>query len=290
MVGAVKVAGMTLDEIEADLLARYTPKYMAETHISVQVATYKTIDVCVLGDIRTPPAAVLGGQPQLVQLRRDRTSVLNAILAAGGPTEFGGLVTLIPARAPDKPQTFDLSNRADLIRAARVGTVGDSDVIIVDGRASDAVYVYGLVTNPGPVPMPRGATRSVWQVIAAAGGPLLAFEPKEATLVRRKPDGEVTRVKIDLERLREGKALDIALAAGDVLVVPHTSGTRFEEFLAKTFRFGFGVDATYYPWIEYNLRKDRETYDSGQGFYSVFGQSLLQQGLARPIYTPTTGQ
>jgi protein involved in polysaccharide export with SLBB domain len=247
-VGEIHVTDLTLDQVEEVIHDAYVPKFIRETQVSANIVSYRMIDVIVLGEVRTPAP---------IELRGDKSSVLQAVLAAGGLTPVAdGQVTLLRVQSPDKPVIFDLKSRVDLVRAAQPGTVGNSDVLIVERGANDYVYVQGLVNTPGPILMPQGTQMSVMQAIASAGGTLHAFAPKEVTLMRRQPDGDLIRVRLDLHRLTLGEDPDLALAAGDMVHIPHTAGTRFEEFLAKTLYFRAGVDATYNPWTYYFFRKD----------------------------------
>lgn len=287
-IGAVDVAGLTLDQLEARILEKYAGKIRdAETQVTVtaEVKVYGPTTVTVFGDIYRAS----NSQFQQVELRHDRASVLQAVQSAGGFQEFGGRVTLIPAKNPGQPVLFDLSNRADLVRAAKPGTIQQADLLIVDNRPNQAIYVYGLVNSPGPISMPRGATMSVMQTIGAAGGPPLAFEPREATLMRRKPAGDVVRVKLNLDKIKEGKDPDITLAAGDVLVVPHNAATRIEEYVNRAFqpRIGAGIDTTYNPWTLYYLRKSAAIGGQNGNFFNSL-TNLLQTGAITPVSTGGT--
>jgi len=281
-VGRVSVGGLAVDEAEEAIQSQYAPNIIREAQVSIEIATYGTLCVNVVGDVRMAANV----QFQAVEMRRDRTSVLGAVMAAGGPVEFGGRVTLIPARDPDQAFVYDLANRADLIRAARTGVVQEGDLLIVDSRPNDAVYVQGLVNAPGPIPMPRNKSLSVLQAISTAGGTMHAFQPSEATLMRRKPNGEHTRVKLRLDKMLDGTAPDIALAAGDMLIVPHNAATRFEEFLAKSFqvRLCTGIETTYNPWTLYYIRKDDTV---GGGFFDSLGAQLTNQISNLGVITPT---
>jgi len=268
-VGPVAVNGMTLDEIESAVQAVYSPKYIKETQVTAQVASYRLINVIVVGD--TFRFSTSGSQ--IVELRRDRTSVLQALLASGGASEFGGRITHVPAKAPSQVTVYEMNNQEHLARAARVGTVDEGDLLIVDSRANEAIYVYGLVNSPGAIPVGRAAMLSIMQAIGAAGGTRHEFEPREATLMRRRPDGSLARVKIDLDRIKQGIDPDLALAAGDVLVLPHNAATRIEEYIARYMqpRLGWGIDTTYNPWTLYYLQKNAEYTDEGL-FESIAGQ------------------
>lgn len=281
-VGEIKIAGMTLDEVENTLESAYSPKYIKDARVHVSIAEsatgeqrYQPVHSIVMGEVL---------KPATVEMRRDHSSILQAILSAGGPTEFAnGLVLVIPSRDPNSAFTLDLNKREDIVRAARPGSVRTSDVVIVQRRSNDFVYLTGLVTTPGPIPITPNGRMTVLQAIAAGGGTLIEFQPREATLRRTQPNGEVIRVKLDLRRILNGEDPDISLAPGDVVSVPHTDETRFEEFIARTFVFRFGADTVFNPWTHYYFKKDREIrerqLDASGGFFNTFGMNLLSQDL-----------
>lgn len=263
----VHVSGKALDEIEPAIEDMYKAS-IRDPQVRVEISQYHMLNVMVVGDVT---------QPATVELRRDRMSVLHAMLAAGGPMEFAGRVTIVPAKDPDAPVRLDLSYPSDLARAAKAGVIDDGDVMIVDRRPHSAVYVLGLVNNPGPVLLPRASSLSVLQALGSAGGTRLEFEPKDATVLRRNPDGTVLRVKLHLQRTLNGEDPDIRLAAGDILVVPHTADTRLEEFLARNLRMGYGVETTFNPWTHYYFKRDQDLRGGG------FGGSLFDSA-ARQLF------
>jgi hypothetical protein len=125
--------------------------------------------------------------------------------------------------------------------------------------------------------MPGGTSMSVMQALAAAGGTLQDYEPREATLMRRKPDGEMIRFALDLHQLHRGEQLDLAMAPGDILVVPHGADTRIEEWLAETLYFRAGINGIFNPWTYYFFRKDFDLRQQQLGiqqrdFFSTFGR------------------
>ena len=281
VIGKISVAGLTLDQVEKEIRTQAKNEFRGdEIQVTAEITSYRQQSVLVMGDV---------ANQSMVELRRDRMSVMQAVLAAGGPTAFEGAVTLFPARSPAEPVRFDLTNRADFAKTVKVGLLQPNDVLIVDRRPQDSVFVLGLVNTPGPIALPRGAQLSILQAIAAAGGTLQQFRPAEATLTRRGPDGKPIRVKIDLARTERGEAVDLALAAGDLLVIPHTDQTRFEEFLAHNLIFRGGLDTTFNPWTFYYFKEDSKTRQLGGGadggFFSTFGRNIINQDLT-PLITP----
>jgi protein involved in polysaccharide export with SLBB domain len=282
MAGKVQVAGQTLDQVETAVKAAYVPKFMKDTDVSAQVVSYEPISVMVIGDVMR----LSSSGASLVELKRNKASVLQALLAAGGAQDYTGEVTVIPARAPEAAVTYNLKNRFDLVRAARPGSIEEADLVVVNTRPNDSIFVEGLVNRPGPVPMPPSQKMSILQAIGAAGGTMLAFEPREATLMRHDAENRLVKIKVDLDRVKDGKDPDMLLAAGDILLLPHNAATRVEEYIARSLqvRIGTGIETTYNPWTLYYLRKENST--TGGYFSSLTNQ--LQTGGITPLPTLTT--
>ncbi len=99
---------------------------------------------------------------------------------------------------------------ADYVRAPNVS-------VIVDEIRSFKVYVLGEVNAQQAIELAKPV--SLLQALALAGG-LSEFSKKEATVIRRTPEGE-TRITIDMKKLLAGETVgnNIVLAPGDVLLV-----------------------------------------------------------------------
>jgi polysaccharide export outer membrane protein len=273
MVGNVQVGGLTLEDVSTKLASAYSPQFIKDCTVQVEVATYHPTSVLVLGQVDSPGP---------VELRRDQRSVLQAILRAGGPTEMAAdHVVLIPAATPESKQHFDIGSAAGLARAAQTDVLKEQDILWVGRRASDFVFVQGLVGAPGPVPVPRGTGLSILQAIAATGGTDSIACPTEATLYRRDDGGDTSRVKIDIKRILNGEDPDIALAAGDVLLLPHTDATRTRQFLHDNLVIRGGIDATFNPMTYYVARRYADDDDGVSsfgafktGFFGSLGSAL----------------
>ena len=105
----------------------------------------------------------------------------------------------------------------------------------------------------------QGVKITILQAIAAANGLRTDLIPTEATLIRRI-NGKDVHVKLNLDRLAKGKDQNIALAAGDILWVPHTVGTRIHEFINKTVSVSAGASYT----AGYNHRGAKYYHDLKQ--------------------------
>jgi len=289
MVGRLEVAGKTLEEIATMMAEAYSPKYITEATVQVDVAMYHPTTVLVLGEVVRPGP---------VPLQRNQRSVLQALLRAGGPTPFASdQVVLVSASDPQNRQTFKISSVEGLVEAAQLDRLGEQDIVWLGRRGNDFVYVHGLVGLSRPVPVPRGSSLTVLQALAASGGLRTDVTPREATLIRHTSDGQDVHVKLDLDRVRNGIDANIQLAAGDILVVPDTLETRIQDFINRNFFFRAGVSAT----LSYNvsgiefLNRPSQQVGGGDGesisdlfdpFGSLTRSTLLQNISARPAPAP----
>jgi len=139
-------------------------------------------------------------------------------------------------------------------------------MVVVEAATPNTIFVGGLVIAPRPQSYPPGVRVSVLQALAAAGGLRLDVFPREATLIRRAPDGRDVHVKLDLNRLKNNRDPNFLLAAGDVLWVPHTVETRIHEWIGQniSLRAGAAANANVtYHVISGEDRMDRETDGGG---------------------------
>ena len=239
LVGRVKVADMELEDVEQAIKKAYLGEvYQQATVIVVGAAAYAT-SVLVTGAVTSPG---------LVKLRRNQRSLLFAIVSAGGVSSMAsGRVTLCRIRSPEEKVTLDLTDPEGVIEALGLAPLEDGDMVAAEAAEPNTVCVGGLVNAPRPQTYPPGVRVTVLQAIAAAAGLRTDVFPKEATLIRRMPDGQDVYVKLDLDRLTTGKDANIALAAGDILWVPHTLQTRFQEWVSRNIyvRGGINTGLTY---------------------------------------------
>src|SRR5581483_4922376 len=103
----------------------------------------------------------------------------------------------------------------------------------------EAVFVMGAVRKPGEVPFKDNASISVLQALASAEGLGPTPSPKNATIVRFV-DGTSERkeIPVNLKKIQEGKAEDIAMRPRDILFVPESgpkkAGVRALEAAIQT--------------------------------------------------------
>lgn len=203
--GEVEVRGLTTEEIATRVVERLTSEDLPAPRIAVRVREYHSQFVWVRGGLLRP-----GRKPL-----RQGSRLVDALLDAGGfQGGASGDVTLERASGtlPDgsrlatfrfggTPTPEELEHLSLLLQPGDVITAG------IQGW----VTVSGAVRKPGRYPFERVLTLS--RLVEAAGG--LLRTGSERVIVRR-PGAEV---EADLGAIRDGKAEDPALSAGDEVVV-----------------------------------------------------------------------
>lgn len=231
----VNVAGLELEDVEMTIQQAYLPVYKTAV-VHVELFSTEMTNVLVVGAVSLPG---------LVQLNRNQRNMFFAIVAAGGVSEAAsGRATLCRIRRPAEAVTLELTDPIELRGVLTIDPLESGDIITVHAATPNTVYVGGLVNAPRPQPYPPGVEPTILQVIAASGGLRTDVTPKNATLIRRMPDGRDVHVKLDLDRLAIGKDQNICLAAGDILWVPETFQTKVQDWVNRNVFFRIGASAT----------------------------------------------
>lgn len=242
-VGALEVMNLELEDVEARVHEAYVPRLYREAAVHVTLVEFDTTDVLVVG-------AVL--EPGLVRLRRTQRNLLHAIVTAGGVSDVAsGAVKLRRLRGPETETTLTLTDPDGLRAALALDPLESGDILNVQSAVPNTVFVGGLVNAPRPQTYPQGVDMTVLQALAASGGLRTDVTPREATLIRRMPDGEDVHVKLDLDRITTGQDPNIMLAAGDVLWVPETLETRIHDWINQNVFFRVGAVST--ANLNYNI-------------------------------------
>lgn len=253
-VGAIKVAGMELEDVEVAIQRAFVPSVVRDMVAIVDLENFYSTHVLVHGAV---------ANPGLVPLRRTESNLLFAIASAGGVSQVAsGRVTLKRVNKPMGAQEFQLTDPRELERALAIDPLEDGDIIEVEAAEPNTVYVGGLVNVVGPQTYPSGVRLSYLQVLAAAGGPRTDIFPKWGTLIRRMPDGKDMQVKLDLGRLAAGSDENFRMSAGDILWIPHTFATRAQEWFNRNifFRAGAAANVSYnVSGIEYMNRASQQS-------------------------------
>jgi polysaccharide biosynthesis/export protein len=209
LVGAVPVAGQTVSEIEAGLTARFAQGYLRQPQISVEVATYQSQRVFVIGEVRLSGPLTLNGSMTLLEVLSQASMTEEAggeilILRPESPTSPGGPVV------PGQQGVTEVGRLS--VQQLRSGSVAanlplrNGDTVFVP--RAEAVFVLGQVNRPGQYTMQDHPT-TVSMAIALAGGPTQLGSTRRVRIIRI----------VDGKRVEERAGLDDVLQHGDTVTV-----------------------------------------------------------------------
>jgi polysaccharide export outer membrane protein len=117
--------------------------------------------------------------------------------------------------------------------------------VIVQGFASQRVYVDGEVGKPGMLPL-QGVT-TVLQAIAQAGGAKESARLDEVVVIRRGAPGKPIAFRLNLRKARSGAdfAQDVELAPFDVIFVARSRVSNvnlwMDQYIRKNIPIPFGL-------------------------------------------------
>jgi len=227
LVGSVPVAGKTAEQLRA-FLQEQLAVYVKEPKVTVQVVFNGSIRYYLLGQFTSPglkysdrplrllEALSLGGSIQL-----ERASLRTAYVVRDGkrlPIDFRRLVL-----------DGDLKQNIKL----RAG-----DLILVPDKSNEQVFLFGGAAGSnargGAIPFVNGRL-TLLQALAHAGfGFRDSAQGKlSATYVIRSEGDRGQLFVVDADRILSGEAAPFELVAGDVIYVPPTAITSWNEALTQ---------------------------------------------------------
>jgi len=225
MVGRVKVGGLTVPEAET-AIANSLKTYIERPLVTVNVTEYQSQPVSVLGAVTTP------GQYQV----KGQKTILDMLSMAGGLKPDSGHVVRITRRldngrlplpgtteAPSGQFTvaeIKLKTLMELKDPAQNLIVMGHDVITIP--KAEMIYVMGEVNKSGGFVLNDQENVSAIQALALAGGITKSAATSRAKILCASHGavGERKETDVDLRKILEGKAPDVAIHAQDILFIP----------------------------------------------------------------------
>lgn len=250
LIGSLKVAGLTPQQLEKRLQETYGRKYLQNPQVSVFVKEYRHQRVALTGAVKTPGFYEMIGSRSLLEM-----------LAIGGGVEdkAGDYVHVIRAKAgkqagkgaslEEAPQSFAPNTETVVIELRRLATDGKLNLPIRGGDVVNVpfagnAYVLGSVNKPGNVPVKNNLTVS--QAIAMAGSPMSTLAaPSNITIMRLDEKGQAERIPVNLSRIVSKAEPDIILKENDVVFVPESKIRKFlldfRQFVGAGMSVGYSV-------------------------------------------------
>ena len=228
MVGRLRAAGLTTNQLEAEITKRLKV-YLEEPEVTVSFTAFRSQPVSIVGAVAAPGVHQLEGQKTLVEI----LAVAGGLRQDAGPTlkitrrlEYGRIP--LPGAADDSTHQFSIAelNLKSVMEARNPEyniAICPNDVISVP--RAEVVYVIGEVNHAGALPLSEGDSLSVLEAVSSSGGMLHTASISHARILRPVPGQQKrTELAVDFKKIMAGQSEDIPLLAGDVLVVPGSTG------------------------------------------------------------------
>ena len=223
LIGSVQVSGKTTEDLRV-FLQEQLAVYVKDPKVTVQVVFAGSIRYYLLGQFSAPglkesdrpvrllEALSLGGSVVL-----ERASLRSAYIALDGkrlPIDFRSLIL-----------------EGDLRQNIKMKS---GDIILVPDKSSEQVFVFGGASAGTVVPFVNGRL-SLLQALAQAG---FSYRDRvrgrlASTRVIRSAGATGELFTVDAERILDGEAGAFELAPGDVVFVPPTALTSWNEALQQ---------------------------------------------------------
>jgi polysaccharide export outer membrane protein len=233
LLGLVHVEGLTAEQVGTLIENRYVEADIlraGKAHATVFIAEYATQGILVNGEVKTP-----GMYPALgIRMFND------VMTAAGGVTPAASSKVIVTRKAdPDHPITVDYNPEALTPIVPRI-QIFPGDTITVP-RAG-IVYVLGRVNRPGGFVLDGRKALSVETAMALAAGSGQAAAMDRAHLVRTLDDGRKEDIILNINKILDAKAPDVALKDGDILFIPtSTSKLVLQQAISSALNIGTSV-------------------------------------------------
>lgn len=263
LIGPVAVSGLTPDEASRAIEAAGRQREIFRTpNVSVKIDQQKMNKIAVSGAVM---------QQGVIEIPQGNSTLLNAILAAGGLTEYASATVTIrrpalSANMPDalrgnplrlagggnsvvlasydEPQGEEAETiEINLSEATKEGKgvfyLDDGDVVHVQKQPERKIQVSGLVKNPGDFELPPDEDLYLINALGLAGGASTTFADS-VIVIRRVPgsDQPIT-IKASVREALMNRG-NIRIQENDVVMIEETPVTMAFETLKTFFRFSVG--------------------------------------------------
>lgn len=199
-VGRVKASGLTASQLAKVLGERLADGYINDPHVIVQVATYKSKEIFIIGEVNRPGTYYL----------TKKTTIVEAISMAKGPTNNADSEVIIVRQAHN-------GNGENITVNLLKALEGDlsQNILVLEGDSvflnkAKTFFIMGEVNKPGQYKLEKNT--SVRKAISIAGG-----HTEKAALGRVK----IIRIVEGAEQEREIE-LEETVEPLDTIVVPQS--------------------------------------------------------------------
>jgi polysaccharide export outer membrane protein len=246
MIGRIKVSGLTIAQLEADL-AKRLEVYLLHPDVSVSIVEFRSQPVPVIGAVKAPGVQQVQGRKTLLEL----LSLAGGLDTTAGPTlkitrrlEWGRIPL---AGATDDPtgqfSVAELSLKSILEASNPEENILIRPYDVISVPRAETIYVIGQVQKSGGFVLNDREKVTVLQALSMAGGLDRVAQAQNARILRRQPGAATrTEIAVDLTRILSGKLPDVPMESEDILFVPNSLPKRAAiRALETAVQIGTGV-------------------------------------------------
>ncbi len=246
MIGRIKAAGMTLEQLEAEIASRLKDS-VNDPDVAVAVTEYRSQPVSIMGSVNNPGVIQLEG----------RKTLFEVLSLAGGLKPDAGYSVKITRRAefgniPLANAIIDTSGRYSIatvnLKSVMEARKPEENILIcpfdvISVPKGELVYVIGDVRRSGGFILSEQETVTVLQALSLAEGLEKTAKPEQARILRPVAGSSArAEISIDLKKVLAGQVNDVALQTNDILFVPGSKGrSALLQTLSTLTQIGVGV-------------------------------------------------
>lgn len=203
----VQASGMFPRELETSIAtALKTEQILVDPFVKVTVVEYHSRPISVMGAVHKPVTFQSVG----------KVTLLDALARAEGLTNDAGTEVLVTRGGlVSRISVKQLMKEAD--PAVNYELHGGEEIRVPE---AGKIFVVGNVKKPGAFPVRDANDNSVLRMVALSEG-LLPFAAKQAFIYRDKQE-----IPVELEKIMQRKAPDVALLTDDVFYIPDNKTRR----------------------------------------------------------------
>jgi len=233
------IKGLTASELDKKL-TNFLKEYVKNPRIDIVVKKHNSKWVRVLGAVATHGRSFdydhVGSGPGSYRLR-GKTTALEIITTAGGPTENANLKSVSFRRKSGESSTLNLYKAILQGDQSQNPVLDDGDLVFLPtiSETGNRVYVFGEVNKPGAYTF-AGSEIRLLDIISEAGGATVNAAEYETRVVR----GDETRPEIIAANLKSlveqgDRSQNVALVNGDLIYVPRSGIGNVNRFIEQIF-------------------------------------------------------
>ena len=218
-VGTIHVAGMTLQELQAEIAKRLS-ETIRHPEVTINIKEYKSQPVSVLGEVAKPGIYQLEGNKSLFEV----------MSMVGGPNPQASRIIIrrrlevgtIPHTSATVDGDFSVAEIGimavtNLARPQDNIQVLANDIITVP--RAELVYVLGEVKRPGGFALIEKRNITVLDLLVRAEGPLPNAKQSDAKIIRQVAGASNIEIPVNLRDVLKSKT-NLVMQPDDILYVP----------------------------------------------------------------------